>query len=43
MISRVSPESFIRLFELEIPEVSDGIIVIKNVKRIPGEKAKVCG
>ena len=30
-----------RLFELEIPEVSDGIIVIKNVKRIPGEKAKV--
>ena len=41
MISRVSPEFLSRLFELEIPEVSDGIIVIKNVKRIPGEKAKV--
>lgn len=41
MISRVAPEFLSRLFELEIPEVSDGIIVIKNVKRIPGEKAKV--
>ena len=41
MISRVSPEFLSRLFELEIPEVADGIIVIKNVKRIPGEKAKV--
>jgi len=41
IISRVSPEFLSRLFELEIPEVSDGIIVIKNVKRIPGEKAKV--
>lgn len=26
---------------MEIPEISDGLIVIKNVKRIPGEKAKV--
>ena len=41
MISRVAPEFLSRLFELEIPEVADGIIVIKNVKRIPGEKAKV--
>ena len=41
IISRVSPEFLSRLFELEIPEVADGIIVIKNVKRIPGEKAKV--
>jgi N utilization substance protein A len=41
MVSRVSPEFLSRLFELEIPEVADGIIVIKNVKRIPGEKAKV--
>ena len=29
------------MFELEIPEIADGLIVIKNVKRIPGEKAKV--
>ena len=41
IISRVSPEFLSRLFELEIPEVADGIIVVKNVKRIPGEKAKV--
>ena len=41
IISRVSPEFLSKLFELEIPEVADGIIVIKNVKRIPGEKAKV--
>ena len=37
----MAPEFLSRLFELEIPEVADGIIVVKNVKRIPGEKAKV--
>ena len=41
VISRTSPAFLERLFELEIPEISDGLIVIKNVKRIPGEKAKV--
>lgn len=41
IISRTSPAFLERLFELEIPEISDGLIVIKNVKRIPGEKAKV--
>jgi hypothetical protein len=29
------------LFEQEIPEVFDGLIMVKNVVRIPGEKAKV--
>ena len=41
VISRTSPAFLERLFELEIPEVADGLIVIKNIKRIPGEKAKV--
>ena len=41
VISRTSPAFLERLFELEIPEIADGLIVIKNVKRIPGEKAKV--
>nr|WP_185858524.1 transcription termination factor NusA [Blattabacterium cuenoti] len=35
-------ESFLEeLFKLEIPEVSDGLITVKKVARIPGEKAKV--
>jgi len=41
IISRTDTSFLERLFELEIPEVADGLIVIKNVKRIPGEKAKV--
>ena len=41
LISRTSPSFLERLFELEIPEIADGLIVIKNVKRVPGEKAKV--
>ena len=41
VISRTSPAFLERLFELEIPEISDGLIVVKDVKRIPGEKAKV--
>ena len=41
IISRTAPAFLERLFELEIPEIADGLIVIKNVKRIPGEKAKV--
>lgn len=39
--SRTSPVFLERLFEQEIPEVFDGLITIKNVARIPGEKAKV--
>ena len=41
IISRTSPAFLERLFELEIPEIADGLIVVKDVKRIPGEKAKV--
>ena len=41
LLSRVSPEFIMRLFEQEVPEVFDGIITIKNVVRIPGERAKV--
>lgn len=40
-MSRSSPKFLEKLFEQEIPEVFDGLITIKNVVRIPGEKAKV--
>ena len=41
IMSRSSPAFLEKLFEQEIPEVFDGLISIKNVVRIPGEKAKV--
>ena len=41
IMSRASPVFLEKLFEQEIPEVFDGLITIKNVVRIPGEKAKV--
>ncbi|MAQ75746.1 MAG: transcription termination/antitermination protein NusA [Aquimarina sp.] len=41
ILSRTSPVFLEKLFESEIPEVFDGLITIKNVVRIPGEKAKV--
>ena len=41
IISRTSPIFLEKLFEQEIPEVFDGLISIKKVVRIPGEKAKV--
>jgi N utilization substance protein A len=40
-MSRTSEKFLEKLFEQEIPEVSDGLITIKKVVRIPGEKAKV--
>ncbi len=40
-ISRTSPMFLERLMEQEIPEVFDGIITIKNIVRVPGERAKV--
>ena len=40
-MSRTSPLFLEKLFETEIPEVFDGLITIKKVVRIPGEKAKV--
>ena len=41
IMSRTAPEFLEKLFEQEIPEVFDGLISIKRVVRIPGEKAKV--
>jgi N utilization substance protein A len=41
VLSRTSPKFLERLFEQEIPEVADGLIIVKKIERIPGEKAKV--
>ena len=41
ILSRISPVFLERLFELEVPEISDGLITIKKIVRIPGERAKV--
>ena len=41
VMSRTSEKFLEKLFEQEIPEVFDGLIMVKNVVRIPGEKAKV--
>lgn len=41
ILSRVSNEFLMRLFELEVPEINDGLISIKKVARIPGERAKI--
>jgi N utilization substance protein A len=41
IMSRTSETFLEKLFEQEIPEVFDGLILVKNVVRIPGEKAKV--
>ena len=40
-LSRVSDEFRERLFEQEVPEIADGLITIKKVVRVPGERAKV--
>lgn len=41
IISRTDPQFLMRLFEIEIPEIYDGIIEIKRIAREPGERAKV--
>lgn len=41
ILSRTAPEFLQRLFELEVPEVFDGLITIKRIEREPGERAKV--
>jgi N utilization substance protein A len=40
-LSRISPVFLERLFEMEVPEIFDGLITIKNIVREPGERAKV--
>jgi N utilization substance protein A len=41
VISRTSPVFLERLFESEVPEIYDGLITIKKIVRVPGERAKV--
>ncbi|MCL2072683.1 MAG: transcription termination factor NusA [Marinilabiliaceae bacterium] len=41
MLSRTSPAFLERLFEMEVPEIFDGLITIKKIVRAPGERAKV--
>ena len=41
ILSRTSPTFLQRLFELEVPEINDGLITIRRIARIPGERAKV--
>jgi N utilization substance protein A len=41
ILSRTSPVFLERLFESEVPEVFDGLITIRNIVRVPGERAKI--
>ncbi|MBK5202492.1 MAG: transcription termination/antitermination protein NusA [Prolixibacteraceae bacterium] len=41
ILSRTSPVFLQRLFEIEVPEILDGLITIKKIVRMPGERAKV--
>ncbi len=41
ILSRTSPAFLERLFEQEVPEIFDGLITIKKIVRVPGERAKV--
>lgn len=41
VLSRTSPIFLERLLEAEVPEIYDGLITIKNIVRVPGERAKV--
>ena len=41
VLSRTAPLFLQRMFEQEVPEVKEGLIAIKNIARIPGERAKV--
>jgi N utilization substance protein A len=41
VMSRTDPRLLAKLFEMEVPEIYDGTVVIKNAVRAPGERAKV--
>ena len=41
ILSRTSPDFLAKLLEIEVPEIFDGLIVIKKIVREPGERAKV--
>jgi N utilization substance protein A len=41
IVSRTHPNLLRRLFELEVPEITDGIVIIKSVAREPGQRSKI--
>ena len=41
ILSRTSPMFLQRLLEMEVPEINDGLITVKKIARIPGERAKI--
>lgn len=41
ILSRTAPEFLERLLEAEVPEINDGLIAIKKIARMPGERAKI--
>lgn len=41
MLSRTDPDFLAKLLEAEVPEIEDGVIEIKNIVRLPGERAKI--
>src|SRR5215212_4659205 len=41
ILSRTSPKSLAKLLEIEVPEIFDGLIVVRKIVRDPGERAKV--
>ncbi|MEM9553370.1 MAG: transcription termination factor NusA [Acidobacteriota bacterium] len=41
VLSRTDPRLLVKLFEMEVPEIYDGTVAIKNAVRAPGERAKV--
>lgn len=41
ILSRTAPEFLQRLLENEVPEIADGLITIRKIARIPGERAKI--
>ena len=41
MLSRITPEFLVKLFELEVPELEDGLLEIKAAARDPGSRAKI--
>ena len=41
ILSRTDPRLLVKLFEMEVPEIYDGTVIIKNAVRAPGERAKV--
>jgi N utilization substance protein A len=41
MVTRTSPQFVAALFKMEVPEISEGLVIIKNVVREPGERTKL--